>query len=98
MVCQYCEAELTERAMDEGSCPECGASLMGSSLFDDEAVFEEEDDEFDEFDDEFDDDDEDDEELIDELDDIKNGMAYDDDDFEDDIFEDDDEFENEEAV
>jgi hypothetical protein len=87
MVCQYCEAELTERAMDEGNCPECGASLMGSSLFDDEAIFEE-DEEFDEFD-EFD------EELIEDLDDEEIAMVYDDDEF---IMDDEEEEFDDEAV
>ena len=36
--CPYCDCKvlMSDVETDDGTCPECGAPLMGSSLFDDE--------------------------------------------------------------
>ncbi len=66
-ICPYCDIEISESSIEaeDGCCPECGAVLTASSLWDNEDDFED-----DEFDEEFDDDDmfEDDEDYDDEHD------------------------------
>ena len=50
VTCPYCEVEISMDAVDReaGNCPECGALITGSLLFDDgeSAEREEDDDEF----------------------------------------------------
>lgn len=66
MTCPYCESKvnMADVETDDGTCPECGAPLMGSLIFDNVHADEDEDDSFEEGDghlDELDEDDLDDE-------------------------------------
>lgn len=53
MLCPYCDVEISMRAVDseDGFCPECGAAISATSIFDDVVKLEDE-----ELEDELDDD------------------------------------------